>query len=185
MKRSTSINSVLSPINEIPIQAYLSNEFQVADLIEWVIEQIGECELFQTSFSISEEYLRRLYFMKSKKLIKKITLILDHKATNMTVKLWVFINELVKDCFLADNHSKILLFEATNGERISIITSQNLTRGNRNESAVIISDKSIFENLKSSMLEIRDKYSVPLSELMEEAFNYDLSSNINCTESLL
>ena len=112
--------------------------------------------------------------MKNNNLIKKITLVLDHKATNMTIKLWVFINELVKDCFLADNHSKILLFKSS-GRCVSVITSQNLTRGNRYESAVVTTDESIFSNLFRSLNDMIKNYSVPLSELMEKAINFDFN----------
>ena len=175
MKRDFDIASFLKPLASAPLQAYLSNAVQVADIMEWVVAQIGECEIWQSSFSISEEYLRRLFFMKNKNLIKKITLVLDHKATNMTIKLWVFINELVKDCFLADNHSKIILFKSVSGRCVSVVTSQNLTRGNRNESAVVTTDEVIFHNLLGSLNDLIQNYSVPFSELMEQAVNFDLN----------
>lgn len=115
MKRSADISSFLRPLDQAPAQAYISDAIQVADIIEWVVPQIGPCEIFQSSFSISEEFLRRLYFMRCRGLIRDITLILDHKATNMTIKLWVFISSLVKRAFLADNHSKVLLFRGITG----------------------------------------------------------------------
>lgn len=174
MKRSAEIGSFLKPLSEAPLQAYLSNAVQVADIIDWVVSQIGECELIQTSFSISEEFLRRLYFLKARKAIKKITLVLDHKATNMTIKLWVFINELVKDTYLADNHSKILLFSADSGEKVAVITSQNLTRGNRHESTVITTDPGVFDAMHESVRELIRNQTVPLSELMNEAVNYEI-----------
>lgn len=171
MKRDKSIASFLEPLDSAPVQAYLSNEIQVADIMEWVIAQIGDCEVWQTSFSISEEYLRRLYFMKGKEHIKNITLVLDHKATNMTLKLWVFIDTLVKNCYLADNHSKVLLFRAASGQCVSVVTSQNLTRGNRFESAVITTDRAIFSKLLNSVNDVIKNLSVPLSELMQAAIN--------------
>lgn len=64
MKRNTSIDSVLMPLSDKPYQAYLSNAVQVADVLEWILEQVGEAEVWQTSFSISEEFLRRLFIIE-------------------------------------------------------------------------------------------------------------------------
>lgn len=169
MKRAASIDSFLRPLSEAKTQVYLSNAIQVVDITEWIIEQIGECDIWQTSFSISEEYLRRLYFMKNKNKIRSMSLILDHKATNMTIKLWVFIDSLVKNTYLADNHSKILLFKSIAGECVSVVTSQNLTRGNRYESTVVSTEKEIFDILKTSVEDIIKNRAVPLSELMQQA----------------
>jgi hypothetical protein len=49
---------VVKPLAESPSQAYLSNAVQVADLLEWILEQVGSAKVWQTSFSISEEFLR-------------------------------------------------------------------------------------------------------------------------------
>ena len=63
MKRNTSIDQVLKPLGDRQYQAYLSNVLQVADILEWILEQVGTAEVWQTSFSISEEFLRRLFFI--------------------------------------------------------------------------------------------------------------------------
>ena len=171
MKREQSIDQILRPLEQAPNQAYLSNAVQVADILEWIIDQVGECSIWQTSFSISEEFLRRLYFIKKRKDVKDIHLILDHKATNKTLKLWVFITKVIKETYLADNHSKILLVEGTNGMKVSVITSQNLTRGNRHESAFISTDSNIFERLKGEVESLIKNKSVPLHELFESKVN--------------
>ena len=91
MKRNTSIDQVLKPLGDKPYQAYLSNVLQVADILEWILEQVGTAEVWQTSFSISEEFLRRLFFIEKSGRVKRFNLVLDHKATNKTLKLWAFI----------------------------------------------------------------------------------------------
>ncbi len=53
MKRNADIGDYLKPIREKPYQAYLSNALQVADILDWVLKQLGKSELCQTSFSIS------------------------------------------------------------------------------------------------------------------------------------
>jgi len=173
MKRGINISDHLKPLADHPCQAYLTNELQVADILEWVLEQVGRSEVWQTSFSISEEFLRRLYFIEKSGKVKQFNLVLDHKATNKTLKLWVFITQVIKETHLADNHSKILLVKSDAGDTVSIITSQNLTRGNRMESAMVTTDSAIFENLHRSVTQLIKNKSVPLHELLSERTGAD------------
>ena len=173
MKRNTSIDSVLKPLRDKPFQAYLSNAVQVADVLEWILEQVGEAEVWQTSFSISEEFLRRLFFIEKSGQVKAFHLVLDHKATNKTLKLWAFISQVIERTYLADNHSKILLVKSTVGDTVCVVTSQNLTRGNRSESAFITTDKEIFATLHSQVDDLISNHSVPLNDLFSQRINSD------------
>lgn len=168
MKRYQSIDEILKPLAETPFQAYLSNAVQVADILDWILSQVGKAKVWQTSFSISEEFLRRLFFIEKSGNVSEFNLVLDHKATNKTLKLWVFITKVIQRTYLADNHSKILLVQADSGETISVITSQNLTRGNRHESACISTDKAVFNKLKSQIEDLIKNHSVPLIDLFEQ-----------------
>ena len=165
MKRNSSINDILKPLGDKPYQAYLSNVLQVADVLEWVLEQVGTAEVWQTSFSISEEFLRRLFFIEKSGQVKRFNLVLDHKATNKTLKLWAFITQVIERTYLADNHSKILLVRSDAGDTVSVVTSQNLTRGNRSESAFITTDKEIFATLHAQVEDLITNHSVPLNDL--------------------
>lgn len=165
MKRGADIEQWLKPLAEAENQAYLTNALQVADVLEWILDQLGECSVWQTSFSISEEFLRRLYFIQRGGQVKEFNLVLDHKATNKTIALWPFICQVINKTYLADNHSKILLVESVKGEVVTVITSQNLTRGNRAESAFISTDLQIFRTVKSQIDDMIKNHSVPLNDL--------------------
>lgn len=173
MKRSASMSEILRPLADNPFQAYLSNAVQVADILEWILEQVGVAEVWQTSFSISEEFLRRLFFITKDKRFSRINLVLDHKATNKTLKLWAFITQVIERTYLADNHSKILLVKSERGDTISVITSQNLTRGNRHESAFISTEKAIFDRLHEQVNDLITNHSVPLHDLFRERIAAD------------
>ena len=173
MRRNADIGDYLKPIREKPYQAYLSNALQVADILDWVLKQLGKSEVWQTSFSISEEFIRRLYFIEKSGLVTKFNLVLDHKATNKTLKLWAFITQVIDTTYLADNHSKVLLVKSERGEMVSIITSQNLTRGNRCESAVITTDNNIFNTLHSQIQDLITNHSVPLNDLFRRRIAAD------------
>ena len=164
MKRTASMADILKPLSEAPSQAYLSNAVQVADLLEWILEQVGTAKVWQTSFSISEEFLRRLFFIEKSGRVSEFNLVLDHKATNKTLKLWSFMTQVIERTYLTDNHSKILLVEADSGQTVAVVTSQNLTRGNRHESAFISTDKAIFDTLHSEVDDLIRNHSVPLND---------------------
>ena len=168
MKRTASISDFLKPLADMPNQAYLTNALQVADVLEWILEQVGKAKVWQTSFSISEEFLRRLFFIEKKGNVTEFNLVLDHKATNKTLKLWAFISQVMKRTYLADNHSKILLVLSEAGDTISVVTSQNLTRGNRHESTFISTDKAIFNTLHAAVEDLIRNHSVPLNDLFEQ-----------------
>lgn len=168
MKRSASISDYLKPLADTPNQAYLTNALQVADVLEWILQQVGKSKVWQTSFSISEEFLRRLFFIEKGGKVLEFNLVLDHKATNKTLKLWSFICQVMKRTYLADNHSKILLVESEAGDTISVVTSQNLTRGNRHESTFISTDKAIFAALNGQVTDLIRNHSVPLNDLFTQ-----------------
>ena len=168
MKRTASMADVVKPLSECPLQAYLSNAVQVADLLEWILEQVGTAKVWQTSFSISEEFLRRLFFIEKSGKVSEFNLVLDHKATNKTLKLWSFMTQVIQRTYLTDNHSKILLVQAESGDTVSVITSQNLTRGNRHESAFISTDPVIFHTLHAQVDDLINNHSVPLNDLFTQ-----------------
>ena len=168
MKRTTSIENIFRPLHEVAVQSALTNEVQIADILEWVLEQVGTAEVWQTSFSISEEFLRRLYFITKGGKTTDIHLVLDFKATNKTMHLWRFISQVISSTHLADNHSKVLLVQAQSGEKVSIITSQNLTRGNRNEAYIITTAPQVFDKFLDEVQGLIKNHSVPLSEIMQQ-----------------
>ena len=171
MKRTASMADVVKPLAECPSQAYLSNAIQVADLLEWILEQVGRAKVWQTSFSISEEFIRRLFFIEKSGRVSEFNLVLDHKATNKTLKLWSFMTQVIERTYLTDNHSKLLLVEADSGQKVAVVTSQNLTRGNRHESAFISTDPVVFNTLKTQVDDLIRNHSVPLYDLFAQRIN--------------
>lgn len=131
----------------------------------------GQFDVYMTTFSISEEFLRRLYFLRRKsEKIRSLTVLLDRKATNKTLNLWQFIRQVVQDAYLADNHSKLLLVvSADDSHHVSVITSQNLTRGNRSESSFVSTDINVFRTLKSQLDNLIEFHSVPIYDLFRRA----------------
>lgn len=168
MKRSQSIYDILTPLERTPSQAYMSNALQVADILQWILDQTGPADVGLTSFSISEEFLRRIFFIEREGLVRSLDIVLDFKATNKTLILWPFIAQTVQNCYLADNHSKILLV-SNESWKVAAVMSQNLTRGNRYESGLISTDQSVFDRLHSQLQYVITRQSVPFHEVFTRA----------------
>ena len=66
---------------------------------------------------------------------------------------------------MARSHAKFALVEGENGMKVTLLTSQNLTRGNRYESAIIVCDEQVFGRLKSEMQHIINHKSNSFHEL--------------------
>lgn len=159
-------------LDDKPVQVFLSRSMQVADLIGAVTEQIGPSDICQSSFSIAEEYIRRLHYLKEDGHILSADIILDFKATNKTISLWPFLQRVADRVFLASNHSKVILIKAReSGRKVAVITSQNLTRGNRNESAVVMADEARYDQLMASLDDIMKNSSLPLGAAIENKLN--------------
>lgn len=172
MKHSQLTESVLKPLSATVAQAYLSDRLQVTDILSWILDQTGPARVRMTSFSISEEFLRRIFFIEKEGLIQSLDLVLDFKATNKTLILWPFIAQTVEHCYLASNHSKLLLVE-NDRWKVAVVMSQNLTRGNRFESGFISTDPAVFSALHEQLDYVITRQSVPFNEVFDRTITYD------------
>lgn len=172
--KTSSPDSILRPLAGAGLQAYLSNAIQIADILDWILAQTGPSDITMTSFSISEEFIRRIWFTRRAGNVRRFRLLLDHKATQKTLRLWTFIAQTVDETFLADNHSKFLIVSPVSGQPpVAVITSQNLTRGNRYEAAVITTDPGVTRNLAESADDLITYHSVPLNDLLAAKLGAD------------
>lgn len=145
----------IKPVRECPLQAFVTDKFQLFDTIETVLKEVGPCQMIITSFSMSEEFIRKIYRFKEAGRIQGVTVIIDHKASAKVSKLLNFAGNVFDTVLLGSNHSKVVLLWNDHSQ-ISIITSQNLTRGNRQESTVITTDLQVFLDLAQDVAAITD-----------------------------
>lgn len=158
------VNQIIKPLSGAPLQAYLDNRIQLFDIIEKILSETGPAEIYISTFSTSEEFLRRIYKLRQKGLITKATMLTDLKASRKTINLYTFISSVFDDVFLSENHSKVILIRNSNW-MVSICTSQNQTRGNRTESGMITTDPRIFLDLQTRFSEIVNTKAIQLDGL--------------------
>jgi hypothetical protein len=148
--------SILKSLALHSLQCYLTDKVQLFNIVEEILNQIGTSELLITSFSISEEFIRSMYRLKRKGLISKSGLVIDSRAALKIAKVMPFACNVFDDIYLSNNHSKVLLF-SNDQSHVSVCTSQNQTRGNRNESGMITTDKSVFVYYETAINDIINK----------------------------
>lgn len=147
----------INPVRDNSLQAFITDKFQLFDTIETILKELGPCRMIVTSFSISEEFIRKIYRFKDAGRIISATVVIDHKASAKVSKLLNFAGNVFDAVFLGANHSKVvLLWNEETRIQVAIITSQNLTRGNRQESTVITTDLQVYLNLAQNVAAITD-----------------------------
>ncbi len=154
MPRTDDLDSLM-PLERCGLQPYFSNHIQLAGIIEWVLLQTGPADIAISTFSTSEEFLRRLSRLKLKGHVRSSTLFCDIRAIRKTVPLYHFIKTVFTKVYLCENHSKVVLL--SNGSHdVAVVTSQNQTRGNRYEAGIITTDPLTISNLRLGFLAMSD-----------------------------
>lgn len=166
------VNQIVRPLSGTPLQAYLDNRIQLFDVIEKILAETGPAEIYISTFSTSEEFLRRIFRLRKRGWLTKAVMLTDLKASRKTVHLYTFISSVFDDVYLAENHSKVILIRNEKW-MVSICTSQNQTRGNRTESGMITTDPCIYLELQKQFSTIVNTKAIHLDGLFNGADRAD------------
>lgn len=151
-----NVKRLIQPLACAQVQAYFSSEFQLYHLLEFILEQTGPAKLSLTTFSVSEEFVRKLVQLKEKGLILRLSIIADHRTAVKALRLTLFTKNIADELSLGNNHAKVLLIK-NNHWKVTVITSQNQTRGNRIECGMICTNPDIYNSLLMSVKEEQSK----------------------------
>ena len=143
----------MKPLSPDYVGAYLNSGVQLYNFIEWILQQTGKSDITIMTFSISEEFIRKMWMLKQMNLIGKITLVTDFKAIQKTQKLVRFAENVFSDIHFSRTHAKVVLIDSPI-YRVSITGSQNATRGNRTESGIISTDPEIYKKLETEIQQL-------------------------------
>lgn len=136
-------------------QAFFSKgDWQLYHLLQWILNQTGKSTVFISSYSVSEEFLRQINYMKKNELIGACALLIDSRAARKALRLSAFTNNIADEVYLGNNHSKILLVTNDNW-KVTVVTSQNQTRGNRYEAGMISTDGETYKKLLAEITLIK------------------------------
>jgi hypothetical protein len=147
------------------VGAYLGTGIQLYNLLEWALKQTGKAKITVMTFSISEEFIRKIWQLKKADLIDDISVLIDFKTIQKTRKLERFAGNVFTQMYYAKTHAKLILIRNEKWN-VSIVSSQNFTKGNREESGVIMTESNAF-----------NKYKTEIERITSQAIKYDCSQN--------
>ena len=164
MGRGRNISTILQPLSSCVTQTYLGTGLHTLGLLSWILQQTGRADVYVSTFSTSEAFLNGFHNLRKKELIAHGVLLADLKASRKTVKLYRLMQACFDSVYLGMNHSKIVLVR--NGEyRVSVISSQNQTYGDRAECTMVTTDSKSFDDLLHGLEEIVNEQSIKLNGL--------------------
>lgn len=145
MATKAKVADLLKPIGEVQTQAYFGRHIHTLGLIKWILSQTGSAEVWVSSYSTSEEFLRGFRLMRQSDSIRSAKMLLDVKASKKTVQLWRMMQACFDEVYLGENHSKVILFRAADCV-VSVVTSQTRPM------VAVMNRPSSLQSHKSSMI---------------------------------
>lgn len=172
MSKGKSPSEILRQLATHPLQSHLGRGLHTLGLLGWILDQTGPAEVYVSTFSTSDAFLRGFYNLKKKGLVTKSVLLADLKASKKTYKLYKEMQQNFDAVYLAQNHSKVVLVQ--NDEwTVTVISSQNQTYGDRAECTIITTFQEIFFEQYSSFSDIVDNNSIQLNGLFRRLSEQD------------
>lgn len=172
MSKGKSPNEFLRQLATHPLQSHLGRGLHTLGLLGWILDQTGPADVYVSTFSTSDAFLRGFHNLKMKGLIVKSVLLADLKASKKTYKLYKEMQQNFDAVYLAQNHSKVVLVK-NNEWTVTVISSQNQTYGDRAECTIITTFQEIFFEQYSGFSDIVDNNSIQLNGLFRRLSEQD------------
>ena len=106
------------------------------------------------SFSVGEEFVRKIHTLKKKGRIKSAELVFDFKAAEKTARTNTLTTTVFDRVYYCANHAKVVVV-AGEQQTCTVLTSQNGTRGTRNEAYFITNKGDIAEYVRRKLEKLR------------------------------
>ena len=166
MGKGKRLSELLHPLATHPLQSYLGRGLHTLGLLGWILEQTGTADVYVSTFSTSDAFLRGFYNLKNKGHVFKSVLLADLKASKKTYRLYKEMQECFDAVYLGQNHSKVVLVQ-NDKWTVTVISSQNQTYGDRAECTLVTTSQEVFLEQYSGFQELVNNNSIQLNGLFE------------------
>lgn len=167
MSKKLTPGDILRPLATHQLQSHLGRGLHTLGMLGWILEQTGPADVYVSTFSTSDAFLRGFYNLRKKGLVLKSVLLADLKASKKTYRLYKEMQQNFDAVYLAQNHSKVVLVHNEKWT-VTVITSQNQTYGDRAECTLITTERQIFYEQFCSFRDIVDNNSIQLNGLFRK-----------------
>ena len=166
MSKGKSPSKILRLLATHPLQSHLGRGLHTLGLLGWILEQTGPADVYVSTFSTSDAFLRGFYNLKKKDLVLKSVLLADLKASKKTYRLYKEMQQNFDAVYLGQNHSKVVLVQ-NDRWTVTVISSQNQTYGDRAECTLVTTSQEIFYEQYCGFRDIVDDNSIQLNGLFQ------------------
>lgn len=140
--------TIYDPI-ERQVQVILTDTFQLGYVLESLLAFTGSVSITVSTYSIGEEFLRKLLALRRKGLVHSARLFTDFKAAEKTARVNPILRAAYDEVCFCQNHSKVMVLEGKCP--VVVLSSQNQTRGNRLENYAILQSREAAEYCLSTL----------------------------------
>ena len=123
-----------------PLQSHLGRGLHTLGLLSWILEQTGPADVYVSTFSTSDAFLRGFYNLKNKGHVFKSVLLADLKASKKTYRLYKEMQQCFDAVYLSQNHSKVVLVK---NDKWTVTTSQDVFYEQYNGFRELVDNNSI------------------------------------------
>lgn len=164
MSKGKSPGEILRPLATHPLQSHLGRGLHTLGMLGWILDQTGPADVYVSTFSTSDAFLRGFHNLRKKKCVLKSVMLADLKASKKTVKLYKEMQMCFDSVYLSENHSKVILVQ-NDRWTVTVISSQNQTYGDRAETTLVTTNQEIFYQQYCGFSDIIDNNSIQLNGL--------------------
>lgn len=166
MPKGKDLNRIFRPLAKNPLQSYLGKGVHTLGLLRWILDQTGQADIYLSTYSTSDAFLRGFYNLKKKGLVGHAFMLADLKASKKTVKLYREMQNCFNSVYLTTNHSKVVLVQ-NDSHLVTVISSQNQTYGDRAECTIITTNQEVFLQQFEGFKHLVEDKSIQLNGLFE------------------
>lgn len=144
---------ILDPA-EKPTQLILTDKLQLGGVLEHLLEFTGPADVLIASFSVGEEFARKIIALRKAGRVRTCELYIDMKAAEKTARTRELLAAAFDAVHYCMNHAKVIAIE---GDRlkVAVLSTQNGTRGTRNEGYFIANGGLFTQNVRLNLRNIR------------------------------
>ena len=96
---------------EEPTQFFITDRLQLGEIIEKLTEFTGKADLKIMSFSVGEEFVRKIHMLKKRGRIKRAELFFDFKAAEKTARTNTLTATVFDRVCYCANHAKVVVVD--------------------------------------------------------------------------
>lgn len=130
--------------NNVNIHFPTAGTWSSYQLLDWLVRKIGVCEVYLTSWTISERAVKAILKLDEEGYCSKIRILLDERIRTMCPQAHQMVKANIAEIKLMKIHAKLIVLRNENWH-VSVSSSANLGRNPSTEKYVICTDQNVVD----------------------------------------